>query len=151
MMCAKVYVARHGFCGAAGLCALDCFLSSLSVRCLSLILFLWLLVCAVIKGTQLVQRSQLPQQRERKLQARFSAFLGGPDAGAVMHAVSVTSWLTDADDDLEAQTSIYGDDDRSLHEGKVRKLGSLERGGRRGGGRRIKSLLHTDYNYYREG
>lgn len=64
-----------------------------------------------------------------------------------MHAVSVTSWLMDADDDQEAQTSTYGDDDRSLREGRVRKHGSLERGEggkrERGGQHKRFRLLHT--------
>lgn len=65
---------------------------------------------AVIKGTQLVQTSILPPPKESKLQARLSAFLGDgrPEAGAVMHAVSVTSWLTDAEP--EAQIPTAGDD-----------------------------------------
>lgn len=77
---------------------------------------------AVIKGTQLVQAPKLPQQKERKLlQARLSAFLGDGRAEAVtvMHAVSVTSWLTDAEP--EARTPTGGD-----------SRGVREKGGRGG-------------------
>eukprot|EP00752_Nemacystus_decipiens_P001367 g1356.t1 len=56
----------------------------------------------VIKGTQLVQAPQLAPSKESKSKlARLSAFLGDvrAEAGAMMHAVSVTSWLTDAEPD----------------------------------------------------
>ena len=61
-----------------------------------------------------MQRPTLPPQRERKLQARLSAFLGGPDAGAVMHAVSVTCWMTDAEADPDARTPT-GDDEYKVN------------------------------------
>lgn len=62
---------------------------------------------AVIKGTKLIQPPKLPQQRERRLlQARLSALLGDvrADARATMHAVSVTSWLTEAEPDARTPT-----------------------------------------------
>lgn len=67
----------------------------------------------VIKGTQLVQTEPNPSlQKERnQFQARFSALLAGDgradSGGGVMHAVSVTSWLTEAEP--EARTPTGGD------------------------------------------
>eukprot|EP00903_Cladosiphon_okamuranus_P012628 g11814.t1 len=65
----------------------------------------------VIKGTQLVQAPQLAPQKESKSKlARLSALLGDAraEAGAMMHAVSVTSWLTEAEP--EAGTPVGGGD-----------------------------------------
>lgn len=66
---------------------------------------------AVSKGTQLVVQPAKPQApKERKLQARLSAFLGEikPETGNDMHAVSVTSWLTDAEPEAQSPTSGGG-------------------------------------------
>ncbi|CAM9472554.1 unnamed protein product, partial [Sphacelaria rigidula] len=72
---------------------------------------------AVVKGTNLVQAPPpAVQQKERnKMQARLSALLAGDgradSGGAVMHAVSVTSWLTEAEPDTRTPTGAGGHGD----------------------------------------
>lgn len=65
---------------------------------------------SVIKGTQLIQAPKLPQQRERKLQDRLSALLrdARPESGTTIHAVSVTSWLTEAESEARTPRDADG-------------------------------------------
>ncbi|CAM9215574.1 unnamed protein product [Scytosiphon promiscuus] len=82
----------------------------------------------VIKGTQLVQAPKLPAQKESKL-ARLSAFLadGKAGAGVMMHAVSVTSWLTEAEP--EAQTpGGYGGSEFKVRQGSGSMAGESNTG-----------------------
>lgn len=58
-----------------------------------------------------MQAPKLPAQKESKL-ARLSAFLadGKAGAGVMMHAVSVTSWLTEAEPEAQTPGGYGGPD-----------------------------------------
>lgn len=100
------------------------------------------LPAAVVKGTHLVQAPKLQPPKERKLQARLSAFLGDArlDAGAVMHAVSVTSWLTDAEP--EARTPRAGDGAFGVKVCVYVGVSGAGCGGARRGGKSLSTKTH---------
>ena len=66
-----------------------------------------------------MQAPQLAPQKENKSKlARLSAFLGDvrTEAGAMMHAVSVTSWLTDVEPDAGTPGGAGDSPDRRVRE-----------------------------------
>lgn len=70
-----------------------------------------------------MQAPQLAPQKENKSKlARLSAFLGDvrAEAGAMMHAVSVTSWLTDVEPDAGTPGGAGDSPDRRVREREKR-------------------------------